>query len=574
MVLLTQRENSILFSRQQDHLQVGNVNITNMGCKNSKGIDVERTQSVLATVRPSIKYARVNSGGFPALEGAYHVSQRVLGTGISGSVKLVTHKKTGQQFAMKHVTLGGVGMKRDILENEVLVFLEVDHPNICRLLEVYEEPNSYYLVMEYCTGGELYNRLAKTVRFTERDVARLTVQMLKALKFCHDHHICHRDLKLENWVFQNKAEDSPLKLIDFGFSKLFDPGRPMTAVHGTVYYVAPEVLTGYYTYKCDMWSVGVIVYMMLSGAPPFSGSEDSDVMAAVMRGEYQFAPVARWQGVSQEAKDFISRLLVLNPSERFGTSNALTHPWILNSLSQESVGDVVINRQHFHDLQQFSVASSIKRAALGVVAFQFPDSDVHNLQQVFTTLDSDMKGYITFPQFCDALKSVGHITTNEARNLFEKVDQTGDNRIYYSEFIAVALQAKLLENESLLRQAFDKFDRNRDGVITLQDMKQSLGDTYDNRPTEDIFNEALDELKARSSDKGSPFRRRRNTGITWEEFARLVRKTDADISLVRKRTSELQVPKGPSFLELAARTVAVHDHEARAQALAKEISDS
>jgi serine/threonine protein kinase len=197
--------------------------------------------------------------------------------------------------------------------------------------------------MELCTGRELYERLSQLRRYTEKDAADVAMQMLEAINYCHAHAVCHRDLKLENWVYASAAVDSPLKLIDFGMSKVFNEGVPLTAIHGTVYYVAPEVLTGKYDNACDVWSIGVIVYMLLSGSPPFGGQQDYEIIQRIKTAQVVFEG-PRWAGISEDAKDFVRELLTRNPKQRPSASSAMSHRWIkamVGSFSQDSVSSEI-----------------------------------------------------------------------------------------------------------------------------------------------------------------------------------------------------------------------------------------
>jgi calcium-dependent protein kinase len=207
------------------------------------------------------------------------VFDRILGTGISGEVREAINKTTSERVAIKTLSTVNLTPKKfEMLCQECDIYIRMDHPNICKLFEVYEDESAVHLVMELCSGKELYERLATLRRYTERDAAAVAMQMLEAINYCHAHNVCHRDLKLENWVYASPAADSPLKLIDFGMSKVFNEGVPLTAIHGTVYYVAPEVLTGKYDKACDIWSLGVITYMLLSGSPPFAGQQDYEII--------------------------------------------------------------------------------------------------------------------------------------------------------------------------------------------------------------------------------------------------------------------------------------------------------
>eukprot|EP00918_Siedleckia_nematoides_P106076 GHVU01231567.1.p1 GENE.GHVU01231567.1~~GHVU01231567.1.p1 ORF type:complete len:386 (+),score=71.78 GHVU01231567.1:567-1724(+) len=259
----------------------------------------------------------------------YDISSIVLGTGISGAVRIATRRDNGLQFAVKTLSTEPGNSKRlAMVHNEVKIYLKLDHPNIAKLREVFEDSVGIHLVMELCTGKELYDSLASRKKYSENDAKNVTRQMLSAVNYCHKHSICHRDLKLENWVYADPREDAPLKLIDFGFSRLFNRGIPMTAMHGTVYYVSPEVMDGCYREKCDIWSIGVIVYMLLSGNPPFNGTQDHSILIKIRKARVSFEG-PRWGGISDAAKDFVASLLVKDPERRPSAEEALQHPWLV-----------------------------------------------------------------------------------------------------------------------------------------------------------------------------------------------------------------------------------------------------
>merc|ERR1719223_2140829 len=186
---------------------------------------------------------------------------------------------------------------------EMAIMKLLDHPNIVRLFETFEDARNVYLVLEICTGGELFDRIVADGRFTEQVAARVVQQMLRAINYMHQNYIMHRDLKPENWLLATDAEimATDLKLIDFGLSKRFVPGEFASTKAGTPYYVAPEVLEGRYAEKSDIWSIGVIMYIMLCGAPPFSGNDTEAVLESVKIAKPEFEK-KDWKGISQEAK--------------------------------------------------------------------------------------------------------------------------------------------------------------------------------------------------------------------------------------------------------------------------------
>jgi calcium-dependent protein kinase len=204
----------------------------------------------------------------------------------------VKNKTTGEKRACKQLTKGKIA-NMEKFTIEINIMIKMDHPNIIKLYEVFEDNRYIHLIMEMCTGGELFDRIIDRINkkklFTEKEAAIIFKQMMSAICYCHGQKICHRDLKPENLLLCNNSEDSPIKVIDFGLSKIFtDNNRKMTTKVGTAYYVSPEVLAGDYDEKCDIWSAGVILYILLTGEPPFNGPNDNEIYKKIIAKKYSF----------------------------------------------------------------------------------------------------------------------------------------------------------------------------------------------------------------------------------------------------------------------------------------------
>ncbi|KAF4694650.1 hypothetical protein FOZ60_007617 [Perkinsus olseni] len=443
----------------------------------------------LSRAKPGIKSARIQQKD---INQVYEIlGDRVLGTGMNGEVYLARNKATGKTVAVKTLTTENLNSRKfELLRNEVEIYLHLDHPNVCRLLEVYEDETSVRLVMEACTGKELFERLASKKRYGEQDAAQVTRQMLDAVHYCHKQNICHRDLKLENWVYADSSENAPLRLIDFGFSKVFTQNQPMTAMHGTVYYVAPEVLEGSYDSKCDVWSIGVIVYMILSGAPPFGGATDAQIINNVKNGRFSFEG-PRWAGISDSAKAFITSLLQRDPSKRPSAVEASKHEWITTNMSKSSSEcgeDAGIDRSVLEGLCQFSRQNGIKRAALGMIAFSMSSNELlENLEREFKSLDTDGSGTIKLQGLKQALTKYLGIDDEEAERVFKKLDQSGDDEIHYSEFLAACLLTRLAMNERYIQEVFEKLDLDKTGYISADNLRAVLGDSYCGTSVEELI---------------------------------------------------------------------------------------
>jgi calcium/calmodulin-dependent protein kinase I len=254
--------------------------------------------------------------------------KEVLGTGAFSEVVLAENKiEPGRFVAVKCIDKKGLKGKEESLENEIQVLRRLRHPNIVELADVYEDRLKVYLVMELVTGGELFDRIVEKGSYTEKDASSLIKQVLEAVDFMHDKGVVHRDLKPENLLYYSPAEDSKIMISDFGLSKTEDSGTMATAC-GTPGYVAPEVLAQKpYGKEVDVWSIGVIAYILLCGYPPFYDENDSELFRQILRAEYEFdSPY--WDEISDSAKDFIGHLMCKDTSQRFGCKEALQHPWI------------------------------------------------------------------------------------------------------------------------------------------------------------------------------------------------------------------------------------------------------
>ena len=286
-------------------------------------------------------------GRYSNIEYEYHVDPYVLGVGHHGSVRKCIHRTSGEKYAVKSIRRSYPSrIKASGLAREIRMLRRVQkHRNIVRLADVYEDEDYVHIVTDLCEGGELFDKISEMSSkrskgsppcFTESNAARILYQILNAVSYLHEQGIVHRDIKPENILFETAEKDSPIKVVDFGLSRTHYGSHepPMRAIVGTPYYIAPEVLRKNYTKSCDVWSVGIIAYILLCGYPPFNGSNNNETHEAILRGKYCF-PREEWQYISSEAVDFIIRMLQIDPSRRMTAVQALNHPWIIKHLSNE-----------------------------------------------------------------------------------------------------------------------------------------------------------------------------------------------------------------------------------------------
>jgi len=263
-----------------------------------------------------------------ALYAKYDIKEE-LGAGAFSLVKLAVEKSTGKKFAVKIIEKKNVeGQYSKNLQNETEILKRVNHPNIIKLVEMFDSNEFLFLVMELTTGGELFDRIVAKGCYTEDEASELVRKIVEAIKYLHDIGICHRDLKPENLLLGSADSDVDVKIGDFGLSKIISKKMMMQTACGTPGYVAPEVLDASgYDKEVDMWSVGVITYILLCGFPPFYGDSVPKLFEQILQGSYDY-PSDYWSQVSDEAIDFIDHLLVVDRELRYTAEQALAHPWL------------------------------------------------------------------------------------------------------------------------------------------------------------------------------------------------------------------------------------------------------
>jgi calcium-dependent protein kinase len=403
------------------------------------------------------------------------IKGKVLGQGYNGVVYLAKSKSSGEQYAVKPFKLSGINKeKRDELMSECEIFLCMDHPHVARLTDVYEQNDVLNLVMECMTGGEVFKRVLKEKRFSEKDAVDTAWQMLLALNYIHTQGVVHRDIKLENFLYE-KEDGKHLKLIDFGFSKLWTPNTKMHLSCGTLSYVAPEVLGKNYGSKCDMWSLGVTVFILLFGYMPFSGAEDHQIRC-IKAGKWT-KQERLWKKASKEAQYFIESLLVTDPEKRLSAAEALELPWIKkrDELFQK---EHEVNQDTVDALQSFAQASHFRRATMNMMAWSLTNEERSQVRDAFIEMDTDRSGTININEFKKVMESKFHIDCEHASAAFEALDYNHQEEIHYSEFLAAMASTRIKMHDDLIKSTFHRFDVDNTGFITGENLKKVLGDAF------------------------------------------------------------------------------------------------
>ena len=434
----------------------------------------------------------------------------LLGQGSMATVSAIKKKETGVSYALKTIQLARISKAmRNELRNEIDILMSLDHPNIIKPLELFEKNKQMYFVMEMCSGGDLYVRLP----YSEKQAALYTNQLVSAVRYLHSRAICHRDLKFENILFESKENAAMLKLIDFGLSKEYRPGHRMDEAVGTLYSMAPEVLTGTYSQACDMWSTGVVVYMMLSGQMPFQGSScdpekaESEVIDKIKKCQYSFDDHV-WRDISDEAKDFVSRLIRLAPSSRMTAEGAINHSWLkrewedhrkLNSqLMNHDIGEGIVT-----SLKRYGSYGKLRKAALMVIAHRADVCQIRALRDAFHEIDVSHEGTITLEEMKHVLKPY-EIDNEEVESIFNGMDVDESGRIGYTEFLAATVEAHGVAKKEQLSEAFDRLDADDSGFISANNLKEvdSYISCYRLMSSVSSFNRVIDRYWVRHTMQG------------------------------------------------------------------------
>ncbi|KAL5999384.1 Mitogen-activated protein kinase cpk1 [Asimina triloba] len=398
---------------------------------------------------------------------------RKLGQGQFGTTYLCLEKETGNEFACKLILKRKLTMEEDVedVRREIQIMHHLaGHPNVISIKGAYEDAVAVYVVMELCAGGELFDRIVHKGHYTERKAAQLARLIVGVVEACHSLGVMHRDLKPENFLFVDQREEAPLKTIDFGLSVFFKPGEIFIDVVGSPYYVAPEVLRKRYGPEVDVWSAGVIIYILLSGVPPFWAESEQGIFEQVLHGELDFSSDP-WPSISESAKDLVRKMLVRDPKRRLTAHQVLCHPWVqVDGVAPDKPLDsAVLSR-----LKQFSAMNKIKKMALRVIAESMSEEEIAGLKEMFKMIDTDNSGQITFEELKAGLKRVGaNLRESEIYALMEAADVDSSGTIDYGEFIAATLHFNKIEREDHLFAAFSYFDKDGSGYITPDELQQA-----------------------------------------------------------------------------------------------------
>ena len=446
-----------------------------------------------------------------------------LGQGAYSSVELVKNIFSEEKRAMKTLKINEKLSYKEEQEiiNEIYILKSLDHPNILKIFEFYKKNNEYDLIVEYCEGGDLFKEIVNFGPFPETYTAYVLYQILSAVKFCHKMKIIHRDLKPENILISGRNEDKfPfIKICDFGASKIFEKGVINKRMVGSSYYIAPEVLQKKYNEKCDLWSCGVILYIMLTGKPPFNGKNNGEILRNVMKGVYSLSEI-EFDNISESAIDLIQKLLVLNPEKRLSAEEALNHQWFKDLKIKElynEIEDEKIITNLINNIKNYKRESALQETALAYLVHNFPQiPDVINACKLFNQIDKNDDGKINKDELLNGLKDKLKIKNlkKEVDIIFKNLDMDGNGIIECEEFVRAAVNKEFFISDEIIEFAFKFFDKDNSGEITYDEIKEVFKESLIKKSKEEISLKKIIEEVDKNGD-GS---------ISYQEFSLVMKK--------------------------------------------------
>mmetsp|Transcript_5953 Transcript_5953/g.10696 ORF Transcript_5953/g.10696 Transcript_5953/m.10696 type:complete len:620 (+) Transcript_5953:104-1963(+) len=443
--------------------------------KGSKDQQQQQTRASLQVKDGGFALANFAGSNDGKVEDFYSLEKEKLGEGGFGSVRKARDKRLDKKVAVKSIRKKGVENIQKLLE-EMEIMRLLDHPNIVRFHETFQDRRSLHLVLELCEGGELFEAVTAAGSINEQQAAGCIRDMLLAINYLHQNRIMHRDLKPENFLLSQKGEigKTSLKLIDFGLAKRFEPGTPARTKAGTPNYIAPEVLAGKYDEKVDIWSIGVITFLLLSGKHPFTGKNLEQVLQRVKNAHFT-TDGKNWANVSQAGKSVVQAFLQKTPMVRPTASAGLKHKWFEQMVEKGDIGGLASNLE-LSGLVAFGRMNRLKKACLTVIASQLSEESIDALRALFMGMDANCDGTLTLLEIREGLTKAGVDMPDNLEQLLKEADTDGSGVVDYTEFLAATMDKKIYNQEEVVWTAFKKFDLDDNGSIDVQELSKVLGD--------------------------------------------------------------------------------------------------
>ena len=456
-----------------------------------------------------------------------YIKKKILGRGSFGVVYLVKQRYLSRYFAMKVIKKSSAKAKEEEenLMNEVDILRKLDHPNIVKITDFYSLKTEYNIITEYCQEGELFDEIKAQSPFSEAMAAWYLRQILSAVCYCHGMNIIHRDLKPENILIVKRQKNGyhPIKIIDFGTAKVFQKEKAEHLLIGSAYYIAPEVLSRNYTELCDLWSCGVIMYILLTGRPPFNGSSEEEIMKKIKEGNYDLKKYP-WGIISEEAKDLLKGLLQVNAKKRFSAKQALEHKWFQIEKTKSSLNAYNVKNRQLNklidNLMKYRSDNVLRCAVIALLVHNSIQlNQAHDAVKLFNQIDKNGDGKISKDELFNGLQSYKKdISFDELKKqvdiIFNNIDSDHNGYLEYEEFVRAAIDKDHFLSVNFLQFAFNYFDKDHDGEITLEEVKNKffLNDKNKNSlKAQDQLQKSFNEIDINGDGK-----------LSFEEFGKMM----------------------------------------------------
>jgi calcium-dependent protein kinase len=492
----------------------------------NKSLLVTNSEEQEIKIRSSNMIKKVNT----SVESRYKIIG-TLGKGSFGKVMKTLDLKTGLFRAMKIISKDSLEFQDDEKQflKEIEILKQTDHPNIIQIYEYFEDILNYFVVTEFISGGDLYDTITKWNDYNEYKACYIMHQIISAVLYLHSKNIVHRDLKPENILIEGIDTDSNkeffnVKLIDFGTSNYLKENSKFSVKMGTPYYIAPEVIKKKYNEKCDLWSCGVIMYVLLTGHPPFNGIDTDEIFKQVLEKKIDFSCI-ELKNFSFEAKDLLKKLLTVDPNQRISAEEAIEHDWFSKmDIKKHMMGSVNESnaKSILHKMKFFNSKEKFQQATIAyIVHFISTNEELKDLKKLFKILDTSGDGRLNIKELKEGFeKYYGKcLTEYELEKIMLNLDQDRNGYIEYEEFLRVAINHKTIMSERNLKFAFDSFDKNKDGKLTSEEIKSVLGTTG-----KGYVNELISIIDSN-----------KDGDISFSEFAELMRKVVLNSTTINEK---------------------------------------
>ena len=443
-----------------------------------------------------------------------YILGKTLGKGDFSHVRLAIHKDTKQDRAVKIIQKKKVDMKR--LLAEISIVSKLSHPSIMEVYEVFEDTKKVYIVSEYCKGGELFDIISKKRNFSEKEACIIMEQLLSGICYSHKNGIVHRDLKPENILLEDKSRNLEIKIVDWGYATQMKQRERLHEMDGISYYIAPEVLEGDYDEKCDIWSCGVILYILLCGYAPFYGENDKEIYNQVLKGEYDF-PKEEWQNVSEEAKNLVQKMLEKDTKKRITALDALQDKWFKIN-KQKKTSNKLLAKNVLKNMKKFKKNKKFEKATMSFIVNQLVlKEERKDLEKQFKEWDKNGDGVLSRDEIIEGYKKTyGYVDEGEIDNMINSIDLDGNGVIDYNEFLTCTMNKEKILNNDNLEICFKAFDSDNSGKISLDEISA----IFNSGDKEKIDKEELEVFKKMIKDADE----NGDGEISFKEFKDLMRK--------------------------------------------------